>query len=229
VAPAVNSAAAGAVPSLQVTIEDGIAKPVHTAQGVAAEKPPRRLDVKPESENRPRTQVLPAAPTPTPAVIAPHVPNGGAAASTTSDAPPPAPTPDPAPQPARVTIMAPHNCEIVGSDVVVQGVVSGFGEQQIFLGIRQGNRSIYPRGEIFPNSEGVWSIKLRSSKEKTFDILVVTSTNAEASRLLRDQRSRDDGLAVLPAGAVLGSGVVTLKRQGRIGGMLHPKRGDGDC
>ena len=125
--------------------------------------------------------------------------------------------------------MAPHNCEIVGSDVVVQGVVSGLGEQQIFLGIRQGNRSIYPRGEIFPNAEGVWSIKLRSSKEKTFDILVVTSTNAEASRLLRDQRSRDDGLAVLPAGAVLGSGVVTLKRQGRIGGMLHPKRGDGDC
>ena len=125
--------------------------------------------------------------------------------------------------------MSPRNGEVVGSDVMVQGVVSGLGDQQqIFLGIRQANGRIYPRGELFPNEEGVWSIKLRTSKEKSFEILVVTTTTREASQVLRDQRSRDDGVAPLPDGAFLGSGVVTLKRQGRILGILNPKDVTGD-
>lgn len=229
-APAANPAATGAPPSVEGTpVLNGMAPEGHPGEVAFPDEPASGVEVRPEREARPRTKVVQAA-TPTPApVVTTHAGDDGPARATAADSPPPAPTPVPAPQPARVTIMSPHHCEIVGSDVVVQGVVYGLGEQQIFLGIRQGNGKVYPRGEIFPNTEGVWSINLRSSKERTFDILVVTSTSAAASRVLRDQRSRDDGLAVLPPGAVLGSGVVTLKKQNRIGGMLHPKRGDGDC
>ena len=149
----------------------------------------------------------------------------------------PSPTPDraddkpsvPAPsvqQPARTTILSPRSGEIVGSDVLVEGVVSGLDEsQQIFLGIRQKNGAIYPRGELFPNADGQWSIKLRSSKEKNFDVLVVTSVDKEATQVLRDQRSRDDGLPVLPEGASISSDVVTLKRQGKLGSILNPRKG----
>jgi len=230
VAPAANPAPTAPPPAVQGTpVQNGMAPEGQTVEVAFSDEPIPGVEVRPEREARQHTKVVPVpTPTPTPMVMT-HAADGGAAASTGPDTPPPAPTPVPAPQPARVTIMSPHHCEIVGSDVVVQGVVSALGEQQIFLGIRQGNGKVYPRGEIFPNSEGVWSINLRSSKEKTFDILVVTSTNAAASRVLRDQQSRDDGLAVLPPGAVLGSGVVTLKKLGRIGGMLHRKGGDGDC
>ncbi|HKV12195.1 MAG TPA: TIR domain-containing protein [Thermoanaerobaculia bacterium] len=149
----------------------------------------------------------------------------------------PSPTPDrveeepsaPAPsvQPARTKILSPQSGETVGSDVLVQGVVFGLDEsQQIFLGIRQKNGAVYPRGELFPNADGQWSIKLRSSKEKTFDVLVVTSVNKEATQILRDQRSRDDGLPTLPDGAsISSSSVVTLKRQGKLGSILNPRKG----
>jgi hypothetical protein len=130
-------------------------------------------------------------------------------------------------RPARVTIFSPRNGQTVDDDVTVQGVVSGLGNGQIFLGIRQGNGRIYPRGELFPNAEGIWSIKLRSSKEKTFGVLVVASTSAEASQLLRDQRSRDDGIAVLPDGASISGAVVTLNKQGRIRNLLLPKDVEG--
>jgi hypothetical protein len=129
-------------------------------------------------------------------------------------------------QPVRATILSPRNGETVGSDVMVQGIVSGLGEQQIFLGIRQKNGLIYPRGELFPDADGQWSIKLRSSKEKTFDILVVASTSPEATQVLRDQRSRDGGLSILPAGASISSGVVMLQKQGRFGRIVNPKRSD---
>jgi TIR domain-containing protein len=131
-------------------------------------------------------------------------------------------------RPARVTILSPRSGEVVGPDVVVQGVVFGLVSQQMFLGIRQKNGSIYPRGELFPNADGQWTIKLRSSKEKTFDVLVVTSTSQEATQVLRDQRSRDDGLSVLPEGASISSGIVTLRRQGRIVGILNPKAAEPD-
>jgi hypothetical protein len=110
---------------------------------------------------------------------------------------------------------------------MVQGVVSGLGGQQVFLAIRQKNGSIYPRGELFPE-DGKWSIKLRSSKEKTFEILVVASTSKEATQVLRDQRSRDNGLAILPGGASISSGVVMLKKQGRFGSLLNPKTAGSD-
>jgi hypothetical protein len=112
---------------------------------------------------------------------------------------------------------------MVGSDVIVQGIVFGLADQQAFLGIRQNNGAIYPRGELFPNADGQWSIRLRSSKEKTFEILVVTSTSKEATQVLRDQRSRDDGLSILPAGASISSGVVTLKKQGKLIRILKSK------
>ena len=131
-------------------------------------------------------------------------------------------------QPARVTILSPRNGEVVGSDVLVQGLVFGLGEQKIFLAIRQNNGSIYPRGELFSDADGQWKIKLRSSKEKTFEILVVSSNREEAIQVLRDQRSRDDGLSALPEGAAISSGVVMLKKQGRFGSLLNPKRSDSD-
>jgi hypothetical protein len=124
----------------------------------------------------------------------------------------------------RVTILSPQNGATVGSDVLVQGVVSGLGEQQIFLCIRQSNGMIFPRGEVFPNADGQWSIKLRSSKERTFEILVAASGSKEANQVLRDQRSRDDGLPALPAGASISSGIVALKRQGKISSFFNPKQ-----
>lgn len=143
-------------------------------------------------------------------------------------APPDASDPVPSARPARVTILSPQNGDMVGADVMVQGVVFGLDGQQAFLGIRQKNGAIYPRGELFPNSDGQWSIKLRSSREKTFEILVVTSTSEEATQVLRDQRSRDDGLSVLPEGASISSGVVALKRQGKLGRILKPKTAGSD-
>ena len=129
--------------------------------------------------------------------------------------------PAPSLQPARATILSPRNGEKVDSDVMVQGVVFGLGDQHVFLGIRQKNGAIYPRGELFPDANGQWSIKLRSSKEKTFEILVVTSTSQEATQVLRDQRSRDNGLSILPAGASISSDIVTLKKQGKIVGAFR--------
>jgi len=129
----------------------------------------------------------------------------------------------PSAQPVRATIVSPGNGDTVGSDVLVRGIVSGLGDHQVFLGIRQGNGAIYPRGEVFPDTDGQWSIKLRSSKEKTFDILVVAATGKEAAQVLRDQKSRDDGLLTLPPGAAISSRVVTLKKQGRLLGLLLPK------
>jgi hypothetical protein len=134
----------------------------------------------------------------------------------------------PSPQPVRATILSPRNGETVGSDVLVQGIVTGLGDRQVFLGIRQSNGAIYPRGELFPEPDGQWSIKLRSSKEKTFDILVVAASGKEATQVLRDQRSRDDGLLALPPGAAVSSGVVTLKKQGRFLGLLRPKAAGSD-
>lgn len=126
-------------------------------------------------------------------------------------------------QPVRVTILSPQNGDTVGSDVLVQGVVSGLGERQIFLCIRQSNGMIFPRGEVFPKADGQWSIKLRSSKEKTFEILMASSGSKEANQVLRDQRSRDDGLPALPTGASISSGIVALKRQGKLSSIFNPK------
>ncbi|MFL6203102.1 MAG: TIR domain-containing protein [Thermoanaerobaculia bacterium] len=152
------------------------------------------------------------------------IPSGNELSASSTAADPRAESaPAPSLQPARATILSPQNGETVGSDVMVQGVVFGLGNQQIFLGIRQKDGAIYPRGELFPNADGQWSIKLRSSKEKTFEILVVASTSKEASQVLRDQRSRDDGLSVLPEGASISSSVVTLKKQGKLRSVLNSK------
>jgi hypothetical protein len=119
-------------------------------------------------------------------------------------------------QPPRFTITSPGSGETVGASVQVQGTVLRLGDHRAFLCIRQNNGSIYPRGELFPQADGQWTIQLRSSKEKTFEILVVTSATKEASQALSDQRSRDDGLPILPVGASISSGVVPVKRQGKL-------------
>lgn len=124
-------------------------------------------------------------------------------------------------QPPRFTIMSPASGERVGDSVQVQGVVLHLGDRRAFLCIRQKNGVIYPRGELFPD-DGQFSIQLRSSREKTFEILVVTAASKEAAQVLSDQRSRDDGMPVLPAGASISSAVVTLKRQGKIRDFLSP-------
>jgi len=128
-------------------------------------------------------------------------------------------------QPPRATITAPRREDKVGASVQVQGTVVALGDHRIFLCIRQGNGSIYPRGELFPKADGQWSIQLRSSKEKTFEILVVTASNKEAAQVLSDQRSRDDGIPVLPAGASISSDAVALKRQGKLEALLNHKPG----
>jgi hypothetical protein len=127
---------------------------------------------------------------------------------------PPLPPPTP-----RVTITAPAAGERVGSSVQVQGSVEGLGDHRIFLCIRQPDRRIYPRGELFPKAGGQWAIPLRSSKEKTFEILVVSSHSKEASQVLSDQTSRDDGLATLPPGAVISSGAVSVQRKRALFGI----------
>jgi hypothetical protein len=125
-------------------------------------------------------------------------------------------------QPPRVTITSPAGGETVESTVQVHGTIVGLGEQRAFLCIRQKNGALYPRGEVFPQPNGQWSIQLRSSKEKTFDILVVTADSQEAAQALSDQKSRDDGLPVLPDGASISSGIVALKRLGKIRDLLRP-------
>jgi hypothetical protein len=125
-------------------------------------------------------------------------------------------------QPPRVTITSPAGGETVESTVQVQGTIAGLGEQRAFLCIRQKNGKIYPRGEVFPQPNGQWSIQLRSSKEKTFDILVVTTDSKEAAQALSDQKSRDDGLPVPPDGASISSGIVALKRLGKFRDLLRP-------
>jgi hypothetical protein len=126
-------------------------------------------------------------------------------------------------QPPRVTITSPGRGETVGSSVQVQGAILGLGDRRAFLCIRQKDSALYPRGEIFPEADGRWSIQLRSSKEKTFGILVVTVANKDAAQMLSDQRSRDNGLPVLPPGASISSDVVAVKRQGKLSGILNPK------
>jgi hypothetical protein len=110
--------------------------------------------------------------------------------------------------------------------VQVQGSILGLGGRRAFLCIRQKNSAIYPRGELFPEADGRWSIQLRSSREKTFGILVVTAADQEAAQMLSDQRSRDNGLPVLPAGASISSDIVAVKRQGKFSSIVNPKRPD---
>lgn len=209
-----------------------------TGNGTPAVREPRGMEpaqrVEPAATNhaaaepsRPPARI-PAVSAPIPKAEPITVPFGGEPSTPASAADTRGAVSDPAPslRPARATILSPRNGETVGSDVMVQGVVFGLGDQQVFLGIRQKNGSIYPRGELFPNADGQWSIKLRSSKEKSFDILVVASTSKEATQVLRDQRSRDDGLSALPEGASISSDVVTLKKQGKFGSILNPKQSD---
>jgi len=127
-------------------------------------------------------------------------------------------------EPPRATITAPRSEDKVGASVEVQGTVLGYDpdHHQIFLCIRQGNGSLYPRGELFPK-DGQWSIQLRSSKEKTFEILVVSASSKEAAQVLRDQKSRDDGIRILPAGTSISSGAVALKREAWLKALLKPK------
>lgn len=195
-------------------------EPVHRVEPSATSRAADEL-------SRTTTRVAPVS-APIPKAEA-TIPSGNEpSAISTVSSPRGASTPVPSSQPARTTILSPRDGETVGSDVMVQGVVFGLGDQQVFLAIRQQNGAIYPRGELFPNADGQWSIKLRSSKEKTFEILVVASTSKEANQVLRDQRSRDDGLAVLPGGASISSGVVTLKKQGRLGSLLNRKTAESD-
>src|SRR5206468_9550677 len=128
----------------------------------------------------------------------------------------PPPSSPPAP---RVTITAPAAGEKVGSTVQVQGSVEGLGEQRIFLCIRQPDGRIYPRGEVFPKDGGQWAIQLRSSKEKSFDVLVVAARSKEASQVLSDQTSRDNGLSTLPAGATISGVPVSVQRRRALFGI----------
>jgi hypothetical protein len=133
----------------------------------------------------------------------------------------PAPAAPVPPPPPRVTITSPASGDEVGDPIPVQGTVQGLGDQRIFLCIRQKDGALYPRGELFPK-DGQWSINLRRSKEDRFEILVVSSASREAAQALSDQKSRDDGLPALPAGASI-SGAVAVKRQGKFRDILGPK------
>jgi len=119
----------------------------------------------------------------------------------------------------RTTITSPGSGEKVGDSILVQGTVVGLGNQRVFLCIRQPNGVFYPRGELFPNVDGQWSMHLRSSKEQTFEILVVASASQEAAQVLSDQASRDDGLRDLPAGASISGGAVAVKRKWKPFGL----------
>lgn len=121
--------------------------------------------------------------------------------------------------PPRATITSPTSGETVGPSIQVQGTVLGLGDQRVFLCIRQPDGAIYPRGELFPKPDGQWSIQLRSSKERTFEILVVASSSKEAAQALSDQKSRDDGLRALPAGASISGGAVAVKRKWKPFGL----------
>ena len=136
--------------------------------------------------------------------------------------------PAPAAQLPRIAITSPQNGEVVGSTVQVQGTATGLGDHHMFLAIRQPNGAIYPRGRVFLEANGQWSIQLRSSKEKNFDILMVTSSNEDADRMLLDQRSRDNGLPLLPPGAAVSSDVVTVKKQGKVRSIFTPKGPNGN-
>ena len=136
--------------------------------------------------------------------------------------------PSPAAQLPRITITSPQNGEVVGSTVEVQGAATGLGDHHMFLAIRQPNGAIYPRGRVFLEANGQWSIQLRSSKEKNFDILMVISNNEDADRMLMDQRSRDNGLPLLPPGAAVSSDVVAVKKQGKLGSIFNRKGPNGN-
>ncbi len=124
-----------------------------------------------------------------------------------------------APPAPQATITSPASGEAVGPSIQVQGTVRGLGDQRVFLCIRQPDGAIYPRGELFPKADGQWAIQLRSSKERTFEILVVTSASKGAAQALSDQKSRDDGLRVLPAGASIRGGAVAVKRKWKPFGL----------
>ncbi|HZF12921.1 MAG TPA: TIR domain-containing protein [Thermoanaerobaculia bacterium] len=124
--------------------------------------------------------------------------------------------------PPRFTITQPAAGADVGSTVQVQGTVADLGEHRAFLCIRQGDGKIYPRGEVFPEANGKWSIQLRSSKEKTFDVLILTTSNKPAAQALSDQKYRDDGLDALPDGAFISSGIVAVKRMGKLREVFGP-------
>jgi len=175
----------------------------------------------PASHRTPAAPVLP--PKRKPALVEVSVDDAPSPPAEPSKSPAAEPRIPAAPPPPKATIASPASGERVGGTVQVRGTVVGLGEQRAFLCIRQANGAIYPRGELFPKSDGQWSIQLRSSKERTFDILVVTSTAKEASQVLSDQKSRDDGLPVLPAGASISGDAVAVKRQGKLLDILAPK------
>jgi hypothetical protein len=235
--------AAGKVPTggkpAEVPASGGLtATPPSAANGVnVLSGEPQKAQTVPKAEPSPPPSHLADKPSETEKRVPPvSIPLSKAKRNVTSSSHKPAvsskepdPRDSPAParslqQPVRVTILSPQNGETVGSDVLVRGVVSGLGEQQIFLCIRQSNGRIFPRGEVFPKAGGEWSIKLRSSKEKTFEILVASSGSKEANQILRDQQSRDDGLPALPAGASISSGIVAVKRQGKLSSIFNPKQ-----
>ena len=189
---------------------------VATGNPVASEPAPRPAPVR--DPPREDAASAPSAVEPSRATASAKPPgDGGPPKSRATAAPRPEKTAAAVPAlPPRVTITHPAAGADVGPTVQVQGTVDDLGEHRAFLCIRQGDGKIYPRGEVFPEANGKWSIQLRSSKEKTFDILVVTTGNKLAAQALSDQKYRDDGLDALPEGASISSGIVAVKRMGKL-------------
>jgi hypothetical protein len=120
----------------------------------------------------------------------------------------------------RARITTPRQEDEVGKCMRVKGVVSGLGAgQRAFLCIQNPGEEIYPEGEIFPSTEGKWSMEATTSRSD-FDLFVVISSSPEAARVLNDRSNPERTLRDLPAGAAIASPRVRLRRQGKVADFL---------
>jgi hypothetical protein len=208
--PPIREDAASVSSAVEPSRETASAKP--PSDGGPPKKPARVRTVSKPSHKKPPVPVpgedgQPAEPSKSTATAAPRPEKTASAVSSL---------------PPRVTITEPAAGAAVAATVQVRGTVADLGERRAFLCIRQGDGKIYPRGEVFPEANGKWSIQLRSSKENAFDILIVTTSNKQAAQALSDQKYRDNGLDALPEGGFISSGLVAVKRMGKLREVFAP-------
>lgn len=128
------------------------------------------------------------------------------------------PQPAPAETLPMVTITSPKNGDKAGGCVTVSGVISGIGSgQRAFLGFRTQGK-VYSRGELFPSTDGRWSMTTDSSHHD-FDILVVITTSPEAVEALNDPWT------VPPKGAHIAPTTVSVRTQSKVMRFLKSKCG----
>jgi TIR domain len=117
-----------------------------------------------------------------------------------------------------VAITSPKNGEKVGGCVTVNGVISAIGSgQRAFLCFRTQGKA-YSRGELFPGTDGRWSITTDSSHHD-FDVLVVITTSPEAVAALNDPWT------VPPKGAHIAPTTVSVRTQSKVMKFLKSKCG----